>query len=96
MSETPIVINSLISPIQIKNLTIQNSPISISTLQFTGTSLKIEGLGLRLPGVPGESAYDAAVKGGYSGTEENFYSDIAKDIEPLTNQDIEDLIKLFV
>lgn len=96
MSETPVIINSFVSPIQIKNLIIEDSSVSINTLQFMGTLMKINNLGIRLPGIPGESAYEAAIKGGYIGSKEEFYEDITTDIETLTNQDIEELMTLCV
>lgn len=52
-----------------------------------------------LKGEDGESAYSAAVAGGYCGTQEKFYEDLAKieDItaEALTNLEIEELLKNF-
>jgi len=121
MSTVPVVINSFISPIQISNLAIKDSPIFIAELKFPGTDLKIENLGIRLPGMPGESAYESAVKGGYTRSEEEFYTDIVPKIaseeslglvkiddsivleydgtiaiDALTNQDIDNLLNLFV
>ena len=53
-----------------------------------------------LKGDDGQSAYSAAVEGGYSGTKEEFYADLASiedsATEALTNTEIEEILKNFV
>ena len=53
-----------------------------------------------LKGEDGQSAYSAAVEGGYSGTQEKFYADLAsvEDSTPeaLTNIEIEAILNNFV
>ena len=53
-----------------------------------------------IKGDDGQSAYESAVKGGYSGTEEEFYSDLASveesTPEALSNTEIEEILRNFI
>ena len=53
-----------------------------------------------LKGDDGKSAYEAAVEGGYGGTEEEFYTDLAVAVqstsEALSNTEIEEILNNFI
>lgn len=53
---------------------IKNENIAADIVEAQGITVQIDG---GVQGLPGDSAYASAVKGGYAGTEADFYADLA-------------------